>query len=118
VELKVSPDALGETWARRFGDDLLVSRQWEERGLLVERFGSLELLFRLLASEGRLLFQQEGARLSLAWARVPLPRWLSPQVSARAWEQGRMHVSVEVRCAGLGLICHYEGSLERKESIE
>ncbi|HJS73322.1 MAG TPA: DUF4166 domain-containing protein, partial [Vicinamibacteria bacterium] len=118
VELTVSPDALGETWCRRFGHDRLVTRQWEDHGLLAERVGSLELRFRLVVSERRLLFRQEGgAGLRVAGARIPIPRWLSPRVTACAWEQGRTHVSVEVRCPGVGLLCHYEGSLERREAI-
>lgn len=117
VELTVTPHAFGgEIWSRRFGSDELVTRQWEEHGLLTERLGAIELRFRLLVSEGRLRFQQEGAGLRVGGARIPLPRLLSPQVSACAWEQGRTHVSVEVRCPGVGLVCHYEGSLERKET--
>lgn len=95
---------------------MLVSRQWEERGFLTERVGSIELRFRLVVSEGRLLFHQVAAGLRMGGVRIPLPRWLSPQVTACAWEDGRMQVSVEVRCPGVGLLCHYEGTLERKET--
>jgi hypothetical protein len=115
VELTVTSDAEGETWRRRFGSDELVTRQWEERGLLTERAGSLELRFRLSVSNGRLFFQQEGAVLKVGVARISLPRWLSPRVSACAWEQGQMQVSVEVSFPGVGLLCGYEGSLERTE---
>ncbi len=115
VELTVTSDAEGETWRRRFGTDELVTRQWEERGLLIERAGSLELRFRLSVSPGRLLFEQEGAGLKLFGARISLPRWLSPRVSACAWEHGEMQVSVEVSFPFVGLLCRYEGSLERRE---
>lgn len=114
VELTVTSDADGETWRRRFGNDELVTRQREEHGLLTERAGSLELRFRLLVSKGRLFFQQEGARLMVGGARISLPRWLSPRVSACAWEDGRMQVSVEVSFPGVGVLCRYDGSLERR----
>jgi hypothetical protein len=112
----VTPDASGETWNRRFGNDELVTRQWEERGLLAERFGSIELLFRLVVSEGRLLFHQVGARMRVGRARIRLPRWCAPRVSACVWEDGRMRVSVEVHGPAVGLLCHYEGTLARKET--
>jgi len=115
VELTVTSDAEGETWRRRFGSDELVTRQWEERGLLTERVGSLELRFRLSVSQGRLFFEQEGAGLKLGGARISLPRWLSPRVSGCAWEHGEMQVSVEVSFPGVGLLCRYEGGLERRE---
>jgi hypothetical protein len=116
VELTVTPDADGETWRRRFGTGELVTRQWEEHGLLAERAGQLELRFRLSVSRGRLSFLQEGARLNVGGARVSLPRWLSPRVSAFAWEDGKMQVSVEVSFPGVGLLCSYQGSLERMET--
>ncbi len=115
VELTVTSDAEGETWRRRFGSDELVTRQWEERGLLTERAGSLELGFRLSVSNGRLVFQQEAARLNVGGARISLPRWLAPRVSGYAWEHGEMQVSVEVSFPGVGLLCRYEGGLERRE---
>ena len=115
VELTVTPDADGEIWRRRFGSDQLVTRQWEEDGLLTERSGSLELRFRLSVSKGRLYFQQEGAGLMVGGRRISLPRWLCPRASACAWEDGRMQVSVEVSFPGVGVLCRYEGELERKK---
>ncbi len=116
VSLVVTPDRNGETWKRRFGTDEFVTRQWEENGLLTERAGVLELRFRLAVSDGRLTFQQEEARLRVVGARIPLPRWLSPQVSACAWENERMQVSVEVTFPGVGLLCRYEGGLVQREA--
>jgi hypothetical protein len=116
VELTVTPDSGGETWKRRFGTDEMITRQWEECGLLTERAGALELGFRLSVSNGRMVFHQERARLSARGVRVSLPGWISPRVKAMVWEDGAMQVSVEVTFPGLGLLCSYEGSLEWMEA--
>lgn len=116
VELTVTSDLEGETWRRRFGADELLTRQWEERGLLIERAGVLELSFRLSVSTGRLSFHQEGARLNVLGTRVPLPRWLAPRVAASAWEDGSMQVSVELSFPWVGVLCSYQGGIERMES--
>jgi hypothetical protein len=116
LDLTVTADAGGETWSRRFGFDELVTRQWEERGLLVERVGALEFRFQLSVSNGRLSFQQKGARLSAFALRIPLPRWFAPRVSAGSWDEGRVQVSVEICFPGVGLVCGYEGSLDRMDA--
>jgi hypothetical protein len=116
VELTVTPDSGGETWKRRFGTYELVTRQWEESGVLTERAGVLELRFRLSVSNGEILFHQEKASLSARGVRVSLPGWISPRVKASVWEDGAMQVSVEVSLPGLGLLCSYRGSLAWMEA--
>jgi hypothetical protein len=114
AELTVTPDPEGETWRRRFGEDSFVTRQWEEDGLLVERAGLFELCFRLEVAGARLIFQQTGAGLRLGRARIGLPFWLSPRVSARVWQEEAMRVQVEVSLPGLGTLCRYDGGLDTR----
>jgi Domain of unknown function (DUF4166) len=111
MDLHVLRDARGETWRRRFGEDLLVTRQEEEDGCLVEEIGMLQLRFELAAAEGALRFRQVGARIGRGRFRAVVPRWLAPVVTARAWAQDGLRVQVEVRTAGGRLLCAYEGVL-------
>jgi len=112
--LQVEPDARGETWVRRFGDDRLVTRQWDEDGLLVERIGVVLLVFSVAVSDGALVFRQIAAGLGFGRCRLPLPRLLAPVVSARCWAAHEgLGLRVEVTHA-VGLLCCYEGVL-RKE---
>jgi hypothetical protein len=114
MELRVRPDAHGETWSRRFGERPVVTRQWEEDGLLVEERGPLQFLFSLTVAEGTLHFRQVAARLVRGRLCVPLHRWLAPVVRARAWAADGACVEVEIRAPAAGLLCAYRGVL-RKE---
>ena len=58
-----------EIWIRRFGDVVRKSTQRLERGLLLETFGPVRLVFRVLADDRGIRF--ESLRASL-WA-LPLP---------------------------------------------
>jgi Domain of unknown function (DUF4166) len=111
MDLRIRPDALGETWSRRFGERPVVTRQWEEDGLLVEERGLLQFLFSLTAAEGALDFRQVAVRLARGRLSVPLHRWLAPVVSARAWAADGACVEVEIRAPAAGLLCAYQGVL-------
>ena len=116
MALEVSADADGETWHRRFGDRGLVTRQWEEQGRLVEQIGRIQFVFALGAVDGGLQFRQVAARVAWGRWRVPLPRWLAPLVSARAWADDGLRVKVEVTAPVAGLLCAYEGVLTKDEA--
>lgn len=109
-----------EHWDRWFGDCRMVSVQRAcGGGLLGERFGGLELRFRLDVEEGALVYRQAGAFVWLGLISVPLPRWLAPQVAARE-ERGsagqRTRVMVQVSAPCLGLMIHYAGEIEPQET--
>jgi hypothetical protein len=115
IVLQIAPCHGGERWRRTFGTRRLTTRQYEApNGLLAERFGALEFRFRLGVIDGRLIYCQEGAFLCVGSLRIPLPHWISPQVSAAetAAAPQRTHVSVSVSMPGIGRLIAYEGDLE------
>jgi uncharacterized protein DUF4166 len=113
--------ASSEIWERTFGEQKLVSRQYAagRDGLLAERFGCLELRFRLQAEGGALRFLAAGSAFILGALRVRLPGGISPRVEARvtpaAGVAGRIAVRVEVSAPLAGLLLGYEGYLDMEE---
>ena len=105
-----------------FAERSLMSEQYAgPGGCLVERFGLLDVWFRLVVVDHMLCFRQESVGLSFGALRVPLPRWLSPQITGREWViPGQVHVqvavSVSVPC--VGLLLAYAGSIMTEEGPE
>ena len=90
-------------------------------GCLVERFGLLDIWFRLAVVDGTLCFRQESVGLSYGALRVPLPRWLAPQITAREWAipgQVRVQVAVSVSVPLVGLLLAYAGAIAPEEVQE
>jgi hypothetical protein len=119
TQLVVTARDGGEEWRRTFAGRPLVSLQSERcDGLLAERIGPVEMRFRLEAVNGALTYQTTSAALCVGSLRVPLPRRLSPCVTAResaAGDGDRVAVSVDVQIPWLGLLIRYEGTLTRIE---
>ena len=120
VLLVVTPSASGERWDRTIGSIALVTTQAEGAGRqLVERFGPVELNFRLDAVDGALVFSQTRAVLRLGPFRMPLPGQLAPRVSARASaDKVSTGIRVWVRLSlplGDPLVT-YEGAIEEEPS--
>lgn len=115
VRLVVTPHRHGERWQRMFAERSLISEQYAGPGeYLVERFGWLDVWFRLAVVDRMLYFRQERVVLSCGALRVPLPRWLSPQITAREWAiLGQMPVqaAVSVSVPLVGLLLTYAGSI-------
>jgi hypothetical protein len=114
ARLAIARDAESERWIRTFGQRLLVTTQ---RGLpdgtLAERFGALELRFRLRVVEGTLTYVQAGAALVVGRLRIPLPRWIAPRVEAReTCVDGRSYVKVSISAPGSGMVMSYEGCVQ------
>ena len=111
-------DGAAERWQRTFGGRAFDTWQREgEGGLLAERAGPLELLFRLGVEGGALVYAPAGAALRVGRLRVPLPRSLAPRVEAR--ERGAddgegVHVRVSSAVPFVGLMLSYEGRLRVK----
>jgi hypothetical protein len=115
IQLEIRSDGRGEQWLRTFGTRRLTTLQYEApNGLLAERFGFLELRFRLIVFDNSLSYSQERVFLCVGRRRIPLPRWISPRVSATeaAVDARRTHVTVKVSAPYIGLIIAYEGELE------
>ena len=116
--LSVEPHGGGERWRRSFAGSEFVTEQGEHAaGLLAERAGPFELLFRLKAEGGALSYNQEMAALRVKSLRVRLPRLLAPRVEAweRADEGGGVRVSVRVTAPLTGPLISYEGLVRTEE---
>jgi hypothetical protein len=104
-----------ERWHRTFEGRVFDTLQREgEGGLLAERAGPVELLFRLSVEGGALIYKQAGAALRVGPLRVPLPRAFAPRVEARerGAEDGEVvHVHVSSSAPFVGLMLSYEGRL-------
>lgn len=116
VTLRITPDAGTERWVRVFGRRSIVTIQRAlSDGCLGERFGALELRFRLRAAGGALSYAQVGAALSVGPWTIPLPRGIAPRVEAREQREAggdRAHVHVRVWAPMIGFLMSYEGFLE------
>lgn len=117
--LSVEPHGEGERWRRNFAGREFVTVQGEHvAGLMAERTGPFEILFRLTAEGGALAYAQEGAFLRVKGLRVRLPRLLAPHVEAREHAaEGGVRVSVRVTSPLTGPLISYEG-LVRTEGKE
>jgi hypothetical protein len=119
----------GEHWERTFDGQRLDTRQYEsrqyepreseqsEQSELAERFGLLELRFRLDTSEGSLLYVQRRAAVLFGPVRVPIPGPLAPRVEAREDPAGPNCVSIDVRVIlpGVGPLITYQGMINLEE---
>jgi hypothetical protein len=107
-----------ERWHRTFEGRVFDTLQREGvGGLLAERAGPVELLFRLSVEGGALVYRQAGAALRIGPLRVPLPRRLAPRVEARETgaDDGRgVNVCVSSSAPLVGLMLTYEGLLSVK----
>ena len=115
TRLRVLQEGAGERWCRTFADRRLSTVQYESGGLLAERFGLLELRFRLAVEGGALLYRQSGAFVGLGVLMLPLPKRISPQVSAREEPMAasrRVRSTVRVTLPLLGLLITYSGEIE------
>ena len=117
--LRVTPHGGGERWRRSFAGRDFTTEQREGAGLLLaERAGPVEMLFRLTAEGGALVYRQAGVALRAERFGVRLPRRLAPRVEAseRAAEGGRgVRVSVCVTAPLVGLVIRYEGLIMIEE---
>jgi Domain of unknown function (DUF4166) len=119
--LVVTPTPGGEHWLRTFGTRVLSTRQYPlEGGDIAERFGPLELRFRRELSGGGTVYRQIGTALVLGPARIPLPGWCAPRVTAREDPAGdrRIRIDVRVEMPVVGPILTYAGTIDMDEVSE
>jgi hypothetical protein len=112
ARLVVTPHAGGERWHRTFGDRRLETLQYQAGDHdLAERFGLLELRFRLEASAGSLVYRQVDSALLLGSLRWRLPVLCSPVVNAREDPVGpnRIRVQINIALPALGPLLAYDG---------
>jgi hypothetical protein len=112
VHLTVTPTGTTEEWRRLFAGKPFVSTQWLDAGRLIEKIGLSESPIEFDVREGALHYQTTGSALRLGFLRVPMPRWLSPRVTAFEKPAGdKLQVFVEVALPMLGRLICYEGTL-------
>ena len=109
-----------ETWARTLGRRTLVSTQRRlPDGRLAERFGIVELRFRLRVREGALTYLQVGTAVTLGRICIPLPGGIAARVEGRE-ERGddgdSSHVRIAISAPLVGFVMSYEGSI-RMETV-
>jgi hypothetical protein len=120
IQLQVTAQEEGEEWRRTFAGQPLVSMQSDRgAGLLVERMGIVEMQFQLEVAGGALNYQTVSAALRLGSLRIPLPRRLSPCITAcerSVGDTNQIHVSVEVTFSLIGRLIAYDGILTQIEA--
>ena len=115
VEVRIEPDADGETWHRDFGGHRFHSRLQCHNSTLTEHLGPHRIQFQLHTDDMQL--NTDSTQLSMhpiAWRTfgIPLPRFLWPQIHARETERdGRFHFDVATAFPIIGTVIHYRGWL-------
>jgi hypothetical protein len=117
TRLVVRREGAGQCWERTFGTHALATTQraWEG-GLLAERLGPVECVFRLRAGGQGLHYEQVGAWLALGAWSLRLPRLLAPRIEAEAVASSEgMRVHVRIGAALVGGVLSYEGLVTPEE---
>lgn len=105
-----------ECWRRTFGGrDFVTYQRRTAGGLMAERAGLFELLFRLDERDGVRRYRQVGFAFRLGPLRVGLPRRLSPRVAARervSADGSRVRARVRMSAPLVGFLIAYGGCVE------
>ena len=113
VRVTIRRHGLEERWHRRLaGTRLVTVQRAAPDGLLAERLGALELVFRLSVVDGALVYRQVAAMLRLGPFRPRLPARLAPRVAARERPDDdgiSTNVAVEITLPTGGLLLAYRG---------
>lgn len=113
LTLVIEPGPAGQVWRREFAGRAFRSHQHARADrLLAERMRFVELLFRLAAVDGALVYEHRATRLCLGPVRLPLPGWLAPRIEAREWlsdGDDRLRARVVARTARGAEILSYTG---------
>lgn len=113
----VRPSSDIEEWRRWFGERLYVSRQRRVGMGRHERWGPVEIRYRVELDGSRVAYVQESSWLRLRRLTIRLPRWLSPAVSAHAeqCDAVRFFVAVGFCLPFVGRVLHYQGYITEEE---
>ncbi|HZJ15664.1 MAG TPA: DUF4166 domain-containing protein [Chthoniobacteraceae bacterium] len=115
THLLITADGPHTHWRRSFAGRTFCTTQWfDGSSCVVERWGPIQLRFRLIVREDELRYEQAGAALHVGPLRMPLPRWLAPRVEASEWplECKRVGVRVSVTLPLVGRLLAYEGEVQ------
>jgi hypothetical protein len=106
-------------WRRQFGASTLTTTQrMLDNGLMSEQFQCLELRFRVDRTPASVHHVQMNAACRLGALRIPLPRWVAPQVAGSETATSapnRIRVQVAVRMPLIGDLIAYDGIVDMLE---
>lgn len=113
VEVKITPDAKGETWERFFDGRRMASHHTLGRGkwsrLITERFGPMVVHMAILEEDGNLHIRTQG----WSFLGLTLPKFLCPGGDVYETQKGgRFVFHVDLHAPMIGRLCKYEGWLE------
>lgn len=116
VRIEIDRRGDREMWRRWFGETPYSTEQIRRGRQRIERVGRLELRYRLAASARAIRYVHERTALRLGHLTIPLAPWLSPKVTARAWNSRRegFFVAVSVWAPVAGPLLSYAGYLEEE----
>ena len=109
----------GEHWQRTIDGCAFDTWQYQSPPSdLAERFGLLELRFRLEEHAGSLVFVQRKAAFVAGALHFALPAGCAPRVEAREHAAGPTTIGVRVRISlpVIGLLIAYDGSIDIEDS--
>ena len=97
VSLRIERNGEGERWVRNFHDEVFASDQRLIRGLISERFGLFELVFKVTTRGDALRYEAVDLQLCLGPLRLTIPPWMRPRMEATERADGpRVAVNVEI----------------------
>lgn len=115
VTLRIEQAQYGEAWMRTIGRQRLITTQRLIGDRTIEeRIGPLAFQLRLTVANGAINYRTRRCSLALFALRLPLPRILSPRISAIEAPSGpgATAVFVKVYFPYGGLLLSYSGELE------
>lgn len=113
MQLVITPTDHGEQWHRTFAGLLMASTLYPHaEGVVAERIGLQEVHLAVNVVDGALHYRSQRAALCLGRWRLPMPRWLTPRVSATEMTDGAgIAVTVEAHLPLFGLLIAYDGTI-------
>ncbi|MET3979548.1 hypothetical protein ABIB62_002133 [Mucilaginibacter sp. UYP25] len=109
AELILTPFANNEVWSRRLDSKRVISKQWMDGDLLVERFKIINIYLSAEVLGGTLVIYDVAATV----LGISLPPFFTPTVLAIGKDSGdSVHVNVEIAFKPFGRIINYQGTVK------
>lgn len=108
LRLQVIAGKNQEQWIRFFGEQQLITLQWNEQGYLVEKAGLLRLIFQLTADSTGMTFTIQKNKIGI----FTIPSLCMMRVSARATATDTgWNINVAIGVPWFGVITTYSGMI-------
>ena len=112
VTLVIERQDFKEIWTRRFGNAVLKTTLWCNRGYLIERFGCMEFCFQAENSAQTVIYKQSHCALSIGCCSLKLPKWIAPVVCGTECASpvaNCVEVMTSISLPAAGLLLSYRG---------